>query len=286
MRVRRNVPKTGRAKALVVANTHGRAKTLPEDKSGEGMRRRKDKWVCKDTSRRQVGQDTLCREDKWALEDSSQRQVGRRRGVAKTRRRAKTLPEDRSGEHTHRREDTCTGDTLCNDTSSDDSRARKRQGALKCMDVFLAARCMQMRATCCSPWHSYNIVTFEYLRQVCPQPTSTRQTQHLVASSRVQTWRCLLTWRQLPRWCQGAMWCRRMWRQNVASHVHVASPDAALKRGVRQKASPAHAASGRHVASLRVALERGVTCPGGVREPRGAAGRGVRTRRQLLTWRE
>ena len=48
-RVRRYLPKTGRAKARVVAKTRGRAKTLPEDKSGEDTR------VHAGTSRAQVG---------------------------------------------------------------------------------------------------------------------------------------------------------------------------------------------------------------------------------------
>ena len=73
---RRLLPKTGLAKTHVVAKTlgraktplkdrsvktHGHAKTLPEDTSGEDtlrredMRRRKDIWACEDTSRRQVG---------------------------------------------------------------------------------------------------------------------------------------------------------------------------------------------------------------------------------------
>ena len=55
MRARRQLPKTGQAKARVVKKTRGRAKTRPEDRSGEDMRRHEDTWACEDTSRRQVG---------------------------------------------------------------------------------------------------------------------------------------------------------------------------------------------------------------------------------------
>ena len=82
MRARRPLPKTGRAKARVVAKTRGRAKTRPEDRSGEDARRREDTWEGEDTSRRQVGEhaslrrhfpktcrsveDTRRREETWA----------------------------------------------------------------------------------------------------------------------------------------------------------------------------------------------------------------------------
>ena len=68
------------------------------------------------------------------------------------------------------------------------------------------------------------------------------------------------TLHHLRTWRQGAWWSRQMWRQNVASLAHVAS--------------------GSHVALPDVASKCGVTCPRGVMEPRGEAGRGVRTWRQ------
>ena len=64
-------------------------------------------------------------------------------------------------------------------------------------------------------------------------------------------------------WRQGARWRCRTWRPNVASLAHVAS--------------------GSQVAWPDVASRRGVTCPRGVREPGGVAGRGVKTWRHLLT---
>ena len=70
-------------------------------------------------------------------------------------------------------------------------------------------------------------------------------------------------WRHLPTWRQGARWRRRTWRQNVASLAHVAS--------------------GSQVAWPDVASKRCVTCPRGVREPGGVAGRGVKMWRHLLT---
>ena len=107
-------------KARVVAKAQRRAKTLPEDRSGEDACRREDTWSCEDTSRRQVGighvssrrhmgvrshedrsgWDTCRREDTWVCEVTSRRQVGRvkARVVAKTHGLAKTLPEHRSGE--------------------------------------------------------------------------------------------------------------------------------------------------------------------------------------------
>ena len=78
-------------------------------------------------------------------------------------------------------------------------------------------------------------------------------------------------WRHLPTWRQGVRWRGWTWRQNVASLGYVAS--------------------GSQVAWPDVASKRGVTCPRGVREPGGVAGRGVKTwrhwptRRQGVRWR-
>ena len=99
-------------------------------------------------------------------------------------------------------------------------------------------------------------------------------------------------WRQLPTWRQGARWRCRTWRQNVASLVYIGvrEPGGVVGRGV--KLWRRYAASGSHVrraqrsrewpylASQDVASKCGVTCPRGVREPRGVAGRGVKTWRQ------
>ena len=49
-------------------------------------------------------------------------------------------------------------------------------------------------------------------------------------------------------------------------------------------ASLPHVASRRHVASQNLASERGVTDSGGVIEPPGGAGSGVKTWRHWLTW--
>ena len=81
---------------------------------------------------------------------------------------------------------------------------------------------------------------------------------------------------QSATWCprQGTRWRGRTRRQNVASLAHVASGS--------QVASPnvTSMASGSQVAWLDVASKFGATCPRGVREPRGVAGRGVKTWRQ------
>ena len=79
------------------------------------------------------------------------------------------------------------------------------------------------------------------------------------SGSQVASGRGAKTWRHLPMRRQGATWRRRTWRQNVGSLAHVTS--------------------GIQVASQDVASKCGVTCSRG-REPRGVAGRGVKT------WRE
>ena len=96
--------KTSQAKTRVVVKTHGRAKTLPEDRSGEDTRRREDTRRHEGTARRQVRRRHV----------SSRRHCpktgqAKKHAVAKTPGRVKTLPDDRSGEVTRRREDTWAG---------------------------------------------------------------------------------------------------------------------------------------------------------------------------------
>ena len=132
--VRRHVPKTGRARTRVVVKTHGRAKTLPEDRFGEDAHRREDTWAreepCKTGRRRHAGARRHFPKTGWvktrfvaktcAREDTSRRQVGR------------TRP-------TWRRH--------VGDTSSGGSRNRERQCVLNCRDVFsVAASYMQVHA--------------------------------------------------------------------------------------------------------------------------------------------
>ena len=78
------------ANALPVVKPCSREKTVAEDRSGEGTRRREDTWGCEDTSRRQVGR-----------RPASRRTHGRAKTVPEDR-----SPEDRSGEDPRRREDT------------------------------------------------------------------------------------------------------------------------------------------------------------------------------------
>ena len=96
-------------------------------------------------------------------------------------------------------------------------------------------------------------------------------------------------WRHLPMWRQGARWRRRTWRQNVASGSQVAWPDVASKRGVTcpHGVREPGGVAGRgvkmsQVAWPDVASKCGVTGPRGVREP----GRGVKMWRHLPTWRQ
>ena len=102
---------TSQAKTHVVTRTRGRAKTLPEDMSGEDPRLREDTWA---------GGKKTCRaktrvRDKWAGEDgedTSRIKTGQAKThvVTKTRGRAKTLPEDMSGEDPRLRKDTWVGE--------------------------------------------------------------------------------------------------------------------------------------------------------------------------------
>ena len=82
-------------------------------------------------------------------------------------------------------------------------------------------------------------------------------------------------WRHLPTWRQGARWRRRTWRQNVASLAYVASGSHVRSPELCQRSR-----EWPHLASQNVASKCGVTCSRGVREPRGVAGRGVKTWRQ------
>ena len=162
MRARRQSPKTGWAKAHVVAKTRG-----PEDRSGEDACRREDTWEGEGASRRQV----------WRRHASSRRHVGVRRHlaktgqrrhvgarrhfpktgrvktrvVAKTHGRAKTPRKDRSGKHSSSRRHV-------GDTRSDDSPNCESQCVLNCRGVLsVPGRCMQVHIKCCSRWHSYTI---------------------------------------------------------------------------------------------------------------------------------
>ena len=129
-------------------------KAPAEDRFGRGTR----------TSRRQAGRRRVvaktCGRAKTISEDrsfentSSRSHVGHfpKTGRVKTCRREDTRRrEDRSGEHTHRPDDVST-------TSSDDSRVCERQCVLSCREVLsVAASCMQVHAKCCSRWRSYMI---------------------------------------------------------------------------------------------------------------------------------
>ena len=90
-----------------------RARTLPEDRSGEDTRRREETWACDTLPEDRSGEDMWRREDTWASEksESKRRHVlktgpAKTRGVAKERGQAKTLLEDSSGETTWHREGT------------------------------------------------------------------------------------------------------------------------------------------------------------------------------------
>ena len=104
--------------------------------------------------------------------------------------------------------------------------------------------------------------------------------------------------REPGAWLDVASKRARTWRQNVASLAHVASGSQVAWQAWRQNvASLAHVTSGSQVASQDVASKCGVTCLGGVREPGGVAGRGVKMCscqsergvkmwRHLPTWRQ
>ena len=135
---RRHFPKTGRANTLIFAKTHGRAKTLPEDRSGE--------------------------------DNASSRRRGR----------AKTRPEDRSGEHTHRRED--TGATSC-------PRGVKEPGGV---------------AGC-------GVKTRRHLPKRCRGPVWRRQMWRQMRRHLWHRWSCTRIH------ANGITWRHRTWRQNMAS---------------------------------------------------------------------
>ena len=241
------------AKTQVVTRTRGRAKTPLEDRSGEDTRRRGDTWAGEDTSRRQSGEDPSRREDARRCEDTWAR-------------------EDRSGERTHRREDT-------GDASSGDSCNRE-------------AACFELagRYFCCSKLHA----------STCQVLFTMAQLHDLIFLRRVHTrprLKALAGFRARPP-------CPHWHRKRVVANPAPAGgrPKLLWNRG----AAGSPVASGSHVVSTDVASKRGVTCPHGVREPAGiaqmwrqnmaslarGAGRqlpracGVRTWRHLPTWRQ
>ena len=172
------------------------------------------------------------------------------RVVAKTHGRAKTLPEDRSGEHAHQRH--------VRATSSDDSRNRKKQCVLHCRKVLcFAAKCKQFHATC----HDGTATRFDR-PQACPRTTSTRNPCGVPPCARANP--TVMT--------EVSQTCRRK------ASTCVASPQAVSKRGAARScvAPVAHVASGNHVESADVASKRGITCSCDVREPAGIARCGVR----------
>ena len=236
--------------------TRGRAKTRPEDRSGEDPRRRADTWAGKDTSRRGQAKTNV---------------------IAKIFGRAKTLPEDRSGEDPWRREDTWQREDTSRrqvgrthswsrrhvgDTSSSDSRNREEQCVLNCREVlYVAASCMQVHARNCSRWHSYRIRSspgvstndFDskpwlgspgaWANSPCPQNRRKRVVANPAPAWRRRKWSPNVAlpahvWRWLPTWHQpcGVTGCgvktwRHLptWRQGatLAHMASGASPDVA-----------------------------------------------------------
>ena len=256
------LPKTGRAKARVVAKTPGHAKTRPEDRSGKDTCRREDTREGEDTSPRQAGKDTRRRGNTWAGEDTSQRQVwrrhassrrhmgGRRRfpktGLAKTQVVAKTCGCANTGR---------ANTLIVAKTRGRHIKSRQPQPRDRPMQV------VSIRGAACSRqmWHQSvashaNVASGRQLAS--PDVASKRGVRASPGVSSKRGVTCPLGVRE-PNG-------RQMWRQNVASIAQLAS--------------------GSQLTSPDLASKRSVTCPPGVRKLGGVARCGVKTWRRR--WRQ
>ena len=275
VRARRQLPKTGRTMAHVVA------KTRPEDTSGKDTCHREDTWAREDASPRQV----------WRRRASSRRHVGGRRHfpktgraktrvVAKTHGRAKTLPEDRSGEDTHHHKDTWAGE----DTSQRQvwrrpksprrhRRAKTRRAntpiVAKTRGRHIESRQPQPREAVCFELQGHSFCCSKLYASTCQGLFAMAQLHDLIFL------RCVHTRPRLSsppptrvRACANPA-CPQWRRKRV-----VANPALAWHRPMQvvSRRGAARSASGRQLALPDVASKCGVICLRGVKEPGSVAG--------------
>ena len=310
MRERRQLPKTGLAKASFVA------KTRPEDRSGEDAHRLEDTWAPKTFPEDRSGEDKHRLEDTWAREDTSKTGLAKTRIVAKRRGRAKTLPEDGSGEarfvaktrvvaktriapKTRGRAKTCGRHIERRQSQRREAACLELQGRSCCCSKLYASTCqvLFMMAQLLGLIFPRSVHTRPRFKALAPPPAPrtrarthrvhnnfgnvSSQIQHLrgVAPCGVPTWRCSLMCgavcpRGVRKPCRVAGCRVATWRHRPMSGSQLASPDVASKRGTTRRQG---ASWRRQMWSQNV----GVTGPRSVREPAG----GVKTWRHLHTWR-